>query len=143
MKLTTLSVFSGLLLGAASAVPALEARLPRYGAFGAWLARDCPASGPDATVEFTYGNDCGVCNNFYGDKRMQSVNVYGLDPRCFITFHISHDCSDPGIQSGIGSCWDPEGGVAGWTITCPGEQPNDSDPFAICRQTDDIPGPMC
>jgi hypothetical protein len=120
---------SALILGTASAA-AVEKRLPRHGAFGVSPEWGCPLVQPQL-FEFTYGNDCGKCQTFNNDAVMKSVDVYWMDEKCVITVYNTHDCSDPGTQSGRG-CWSPEGGIAGWTITCPGEDPNNTY-MPVCR----------
>ncbi len=117
-------------LGAVNAA-AIDKRLPRFGAFGYFPVDGCPAN-QEQVYEFTYGNDCGHCNNFYNNTVMKSINVFGQinDGKCIITVHNTFDCSDPGTVSGPG-CWSPEGGVAGWTITCPWEDPTVQ--FPVCR----------
>ncbi|KAH8893947.1 hypothetical protein GQ53DRAFT_745353 [Thozetella sp. PMI_491] len=127
---TFLAGLAAMAFGTASAA-AVEKRLPRYGSFGYYPVDGCPNT-QQGIVEFTYGNDCGKCNNFANNTVMKSINVFGqIDSgKCIITVHNTFDCSDPGIVSGPG-CWSPEGGIAGWTITCPWD--DESGPFPPCK----------
>ncbi|KAK3370492.1 hypothetical protein B0H63DRAFT_316966 [Podospora didyma] len=124
LKTATIAAASALLFGpSASAAAVPQKRIPVIGAFAVSPFRDCPITNGTIT-QLTYGNDCGKCNNFWAGSTMKSIDVKGqvADGKCVITVYNTADCSDPGIQSGP-SCWAPEGGVKGWTITCPWADP--------------------
>jgi hypothetical protein len=98
-----------------AAAAAIEARLPRLGAFGVSQTRGCPIVDPQIT-EFALGQQSDACRTFYNNATYPSINVYYWQPQCLLTVHTKLDCSDPGILSGLG-CWSPEGGIAAYKVT--------------------------
>ncbi|KAK4102893.1 hypothetical protein N658DRAFT_494957 [Parathielavia hyrcaniae] len=109
------------LAGAASVATAaaVDARIPRMGAFSASLTMGCPLANLDSGInEFAIGSQGDTCRTFYDNATYQSIHVYYWIPQCLLTVYNTADCSDPGIVSGTG-CWSPPGGVAGYKITCP------------------------
>jgi hypothetical protein len=106
------------------AAPAADAevskRIPILAAFGAYPDTGCPVSEINL-VQLAYGaTKCGECRTFGPtNTTMLSLNEFSCNPVCVLTVYQKDDCSDPGIQSGLGGCWWPEGGFKGYTVTCP------------------------
>ncbi|KAH8883009.1 hypothetical protein GQ53DRAFT_597189, partial [Thozetella sp. PMI_491] len=67
---------------------------------------------------FAYGADSPACRTFPNNFVYKAVDIEFWDPQCLLTLYQTFDCSDPGIVSGP-DCWSPEGGIAGYTVTCP------------------------
>ncbi|KAK3326942.1 hypothetical protein B0T19DRAFT_149067 [Cercophora scortea] len=77
-------------------------------------------------VHVPFGEACGTCTpvsaipaNSNHSGRAKSLSVTILEPRCRVTVFQTTDCSDPGIVSGTGGCWSPEGGIAAYKVDCP------------------------
>ncbi|KAK3354032.1 hypothetical protein B0T25DRAFT_224411 [Lasiosphaeria hispida] len=112
MHALTLLTLSTTALGAA-----LESRIPRMGAFGVSSTAVCPIQDP-LILEFAEGNESPKCWSFYNGTIYTTVNQYYWDSKCLLTLFQTTDCSDSGVVSGPG-CWQPDGGVGGYTVTCP------------------------
>ncbi|KAK0710329.1 hypothetical protein B0T26DRAFT_608705, partial [Lasiosphaeria miniovina] len=69
-------------------------------------------------VQFAEGDGCGDCRTFYTGIVYKSIEAYSINQYCTLTVFQTPNCSDPGIQSGVG-CWSPEGGIAGYKFACP------------------------
>ncbi|KAK0732274.1 hypothetical protein B0H67DRAFT_567032 [Lasiosphaeris hirsuta] len=112
MHALTLLTLATTALGAA-----VETRIPRLGAFGVSLTAACPIQNP-LILEFAEGNEGPQCRSFYNNTVYTTVNQYYWDPKCLLTLYQTTNCSDDGVVSGPG-CWRPDGGIAGYTVTCP------------------------
>lgn len=113
--ISTITATAVLALTASGAV--VESRLPRLGAFGVSQTPGCPIQNP-VISEWAEGSESSQCHTFYNNAVYTTVDVYYWDPQCLLTLFQTTNCSDPGIVSGLG-CWEPEGGIAGFTVTCP------------------------
>ncbi|KAK3315738.1 hypothetical protein B0H66DRAFT_270256 [Apodospora peruviana] len=102
---------------------AIEQRVPLLGGFGVSQIAGCPLQ-QQLVFQVAIGDGCGDCRTFYNGTIMKSINVYSMNPQCVVTVHQKLDCTDPGIQSGTGGCWTPEGGIAAYTVSCPWWSPN-------------------
>ncbi|KAK3380950.1 hypothetical protein B0H63DRAFT_194764 [Podospora didyma] len=120
MKLGRIFTALSLLLvaGTTTAAPVVEERVPLIGAFSVSEVAGCPLGPPLNTFQIALGDGCGDCRKFYNGTVYRSIDRYWFNAYCIITLFQTTTCSDPGIVSGPG-CWTPEGGIAGYKVTCP------------------------
>ncbi|KAK3314003.1 hypothetical protein B0H66DRAFT_446576, partial [Apodospora peruviana] len=98
-------------------------RVPLMGYFHISTTAQCPLVNPTFyQVGLSLGPDNTSCRTFTsgtGNITYGSISVDYWNPKCLITLFNTFDCSDPGIVSGTGGCWTPEGGIRAYKGTCP------------------------
>ncbi|KAK3390700.1 hypothetical protein B0H63DRAFT_519911 [Podospora didyma] len=116
MKPITALLSLAALATAASAAP-MEERMLLMGIFRTSQTWGCPLQNPEL-FQIGLGAESPDCRTFYNNTTYAAINVETWVPQCLLTLHNTYDCKDPGIVSGLG-CWSPEGGIKGYTATCP------------------------
>ncbi|KAM7183317.1 hypothetical protein V8F20_012666 [Naviculisporaceae sp. PSN 640] len=129
MQLTSfLTVISALALTSAAPAPApepvspaeLDPRIPLMGAFHISTQAACPLVAPELyQLALPLGPDDTSCRRFYNNMTYAAISVDFWNPKCLLTLYNTLTCSDPGIVSGTGGCWWPDGGIKAYKATCP------------------------
>lgn len=124
MQLTSiLTTLSALALTKAAPAPVgeqLDARVPLMGTFHISTQAACPLVNPDFyQIGLPLGPDDTSCRRFPNNMTYAAISVDYWNPKCQLTLFNTLTCSDPGIVSGTGGCWWPDGGIKGYKATCP------------------------
>ncbi|EAA32631.2 hypothetical protein GE21DRAFT_6779 [Neurospora crassa] len=118
--LTTISLLAAAAVSSVSAAPTSNQYTEVMGKVTFGLERQCPIDHIKyPAIEFPANTESNHCRTFYAGAVFQSIDVEFFDPKCQLTVYSTYDCSDSGIVSGSGGCWNPEGGIKAYKATCP------------------------